>query len=44
MNPLFFSSHALAPQSLSPIDAQLTSHAQFDIQNVTITNPTWERT
>jgi hypothetical protein len=44
MNPLFFSSHALAPKSPALFEAQRISHAQFDIQNVTITNPTWERT
>ena len=44
MNPLFFSSHAQAPKSSALIDAQLTSDAQVDIQNVTISNPTWERT
>ena len=44
MKPLFFSSLAQAPKSPELIDAQLTSDAQVDIQNVTITNPTWERT
>ena len=44
MKPLFFSSLAQAPKSPTLIDAQLTSDAQVDIQNVTITNPTWERT
>ena len=44
MKPLFFSSLAQAPKSLALMDAQLTSDAQVDIQNVTITNPTWERT
>ena len=44
MNPLFFSSHAQGPKSPVLINAQLTSDAQFDTQNVTITNPTWERT
>ena len=44
MNPLFFFSHALPPKSPALFEAQRTSHAQFDIQNVTITNPTWERT
>ena len=44
MKPLFFSSLAQAPKSPELIDAQLISDAQVDIQNVTITNPTWERT
>ena len=44
MKPLFCSSLAQAPKSPALIDAQLTSDAQFDIQNVTITNLTWERT
>ena len=44
MKPLFFSSLAQAPKSLALIDAQMTIDAQVDIQNVTITNPTWERT
>ena len=44
MKPLFFYSLAQAPKSPALIDAQLTSDAQVDIQNVTITNPTWERT
>jgi hypothetical protein len=44
MHPLFSSSHTLAPKSPAPFDAQLISHAQFDIQNVTPTKPTWERT
>jgi hypothetical protein len=44
MHPLFFSSHTLAPKSPALFDAQLISHAQFDIQNKTTTNPTWERT
>ena len=44
MNPLFFFSHAQAPKSPALIDAQLTSHAQFDVQTVLITSTTWERT
>jgi len=44
MKPLFFSSLAQAPKSPALMDTQPTSDAQVDIQNVTITNPTWERT
>ena len=44
MNPLFFSSYRQALDCPAFLAAQLTSHAQFDLQNVTITNPTWERT
>jgi len=44
MNPLFFPSHALVPKSPAIFEAQLISLAQFDFQNVTPINPTWERT
>ncbi len=44
MNPLFLFSHALAPKSPALFEAQRISPAQFEIQNMTITNPTWERT
>lgn len=44
MNTLFFSTYRQALDSLAFLAAQLTSHAHCDIQNVTITNLTWERT
>ena len=44
MNPLFFPLHALVPKSPALFEAQKISLAQFDFQNVTPINPTWERT
>ncbi len=44
MNPLFFTSHGRLAKRPARFEAQQTSLTQFDFQNVTPPNPTWERT